>query len=269
MKNLWFLLFFIPSLLAADISDFAEDVERAESSNTSEEEDEWEDGEENDGDDFFSQLIVELFKLIWIANNTSSTYGDFPYSENGYILWADLEYNDWTEEYELIPTGERDYWYTADLQYMHVGGIGTGALATFKGHFFRFIGPYFEAWTLQDGKDTQSAFRLGILFSLFQSDPFSMSFYGQYQRWMGVLDRQGGTYGLEYRLYPFEPLSIQIRTGVQAFENFQMGELEVQGGVVFDRFELLAGWRWWDLRNLESLLIAEYQGPYFGARVHF
>ena len=264
------LSFALPAMAHADLDDFREEVEEAEKEKPPEEsrtEDEEDDEEE--GESLLGRFLWELFGAIWLVNNTTTTYGSHPYSADGYIRWARVEEGYGADGEVYIPTGRRSHWLYSEIQALALEGLGQGTWFTLKGHAYRFFGPYFEGWVLGDGEDLFGGLRLGLTFSLFQSDPLSLSLYGQGNMWFGVLARSGGALGVELRSYPFKPLSLQLRGGLQLFERFSVGEVESRAGLLFGRWEAYAGLRWWRLLDGAGLVRERYSGPFAGAGCHY
>jgi hypothetical protein len=212
----------------------------------------------------FGDILMELTFLLWFHHNASTTFSPHPYHSTGFVRWAEER-----QSGVRLPTGTKDHWLSAEVQALGLDGLGWGAWTGVKGHLYRFFGPYLEAWNLNDGKENLTGFRVGALLALFQSDPLSLGVYGQWNHWTGAFSRTGGTVGLEVRSYPFAPLTLQSRWGVQVFPQFQMGEGEVQAGLTRDSWEAFAGWRWWTLRTAEGSPVNRYGGPFAGIRKYF
>ncbi|GEM_PF-2971323 len=257
-------LIFLSMPVFSDIADLEKDVEEAEKRNQPRPP-ATEDNQEKDNP--FFDLLLELFRIVWFVNNTTTTYNDYPYAKEDFVAWA--EPDDSKSEIWYNTTGIKDYWYSLEIQPLLLEGIGYGGSVALKGHLFRFFGPYMEAWSHVDGEDFQGGARLGLLFSIIQSDPLNLSLYGQWNTWFGTINRGGGTLGLEFRSYPFQPLTLQARAGFQLFSAFKVAELEVQAGVMFNRFETFFGWRSWDLQTTWGDSVETYQGPFGGLRVYF
>jgi hypothetical protein len=247
--------------LDADIAEFNEKVKEAEESPKTEREERA--NTENMEENPFADAIFALFRIIWAANNLNTRYGEYPYEPSGYIRWRD--------ENGEPRAGDRLGWFGADIQSFTLDGYGHGIWARLEGHFLPFFGPYLETWHLTDGGAFQNAFRLGGLIPLFQSAPFSMSVYGQWNYWYGSLERNGGALGLEIRSYPVKPLAFSWRGGFQAFENFQIGESELKIGIVLGRWEPFIGWRSWALQTggENPTVVAFKQGYFAGLRAYF
>ena len=258
------LLLLSPVPAAADLTTFKEDVEKAESTHQEEETK----AEDSSGrsDDFFSVFVGGLIRILWTADNAYTTYENYPYEDKGFVLWPEWR-TDGHGHWFPVPASQRNHWFTASVEGFTLDGLGSGGWITLQGHFYRFLGPYIDAWALTDGQAALSGVRLGGQFALIQSDPVSLSVYGQYQIWSGVLSRQGGTMGLEFRSLPTRPLTLQARLGTQLFEGFVLTEAELQAGWLFGPSELIAGWRWWSLEDNDPN--TRYQGPFLGVRTWF
>lgn len=282
-KCLAFLAFLLLILLAplrlyADLGDFQQDVEQTEDqaddsdeiANGDQDSDEDNDDEYSDEDDdgsIIGQILFEIFKFVWVLNNTTTTYGAYPYSPTGYISWAEPADDYYGLDY--VTTGYRSSWFALDSEAIYLDGLGFGSWATLRGHFYRFFGPYLDSWVISDGSDLFYGLRVGGSLSLFQSDPFSMSVFAQWVSWNGILDREGANIGVELRSFPGRPLALQYRLGYQFFGSFHMLESDAQLGILFNRFEIFGGYRWWGLLTTSGDLTSDYGGPEFGVRLHF
>lgn len=248
-----------------DLDAFQEDVEAAEEL-APEKEPERQDHpqEEKKRQKNLGDLLMELTFLLWFHHNSTTTFGPFPYSSQGFVKWAEARY----QSGNMVPfvTGSRDYWLTGEVQALGLSGLGYGGWASLKGSLFRFIGPSLEAWQLYDGQKDLTGLRAGVLVALFQSDPFNLGIYGQWNHWTGSFSRTGGTVGLEFRSYPFYPVTLQSRMGFQLFPLFQMGEVELQAGLTHNSWEAYFGWRWWSLQTTGGLLVNQYSGPFAGLK---
>lgn len=246
--------------LHADIADFGEKVAEAESAPNEEAQPPASSG--SDGNTAFGEFFVELVSYLWAIDNLYTTYGPYPYVPDGYIRWAD--------DGGRPAPGRRNSWYSVDAEGFYLSGFGAGAWTRLEGYAWRFFGPYAEAWLLSDGAAFQGGGRVGVLFSIFQTQAFSLSLYSQWNQLFGALERTGATVGLELRSYPFRPLSLRWRGGAQLFEGFKIVESELSAGLVYGPWEPYFGWRWWSLGNGGSnpTPLAEYGGFSVGLRRH-
>jgi hypothetical protein len=269
------LSLFDPAEIHADLSDFKDDVEdtkeQSEERRRDEKDDEiqnsgsYEDGEDGEGS-IVARIVLEILQFIWVVNNTTTTYGAYPYSPSGYIKWAE-PVPGWEEHYRT--NGYRDQWFALDAQGVYLENLGFGSWLTFRGHLYRFFGPYFDTWTITDGSDVFYGYRLGGSFSLFQSDPFSLSVFLQYDAWRGILNEDGLHFGGEIRSFPARPIGLQYRAGIQIFDGFNVIESDAQLGLIFERIEVFGGYRWWGITNSAGELTVSYAGPMAGIRLHF
>jgi len=251
--------------LHADMDDFKDRIEEAESDKT-----ETGDKKEHAGgssDNAFFRALFDLTCKLWFLHNTTTTYNSWPYATDGYIKLAGIDAAG--EAVEPVMTGRRNSWYTAETQAFWLQGAGGGPWFTLRGNAWRFFGPYIETCILTDGDRILSGARLGAQFSVIQTDPFSLSFYGQWQTWSGLLDRSGGTFGIEMRSDPAKPLTLQLRAGFQTFERFSIAEAELRTGWMLDRWELFGGWRWWNLSDSGGNHVETWPGPFAGAALWF
>jgi hypothetical protein len=257
--------------LWADLDDFQEDVERTEEISEWEEEEDSPNSPSSDssGDCFSSCLDVlcsdifwQIFTQVWALNNLGTTYEAFPYAEGGFMHWD--------EDFGAGARGSlKDHWYEFSVQGVQLDTLGNGTWVTLEGHFFRFFGPYLEFFLFPEGSQNLNGQRIGLNLALFQSDPLTLSFYGQLTRWGGILERSGGTFGVELKSFPFQPVFMKFRAGAQVFESFNVAEVEVELGFMIDRFSLNGGWRFWDLGSRQGTLTNRYNGPFVGLGVYF
>jgi hypothetical protein len=269
MRTVIFLVFlFSVSPVWSDLDQFVEDIERTEEISEQEEDthsspdsDPY-DSSESESENAFVRLLFEIWGYLWLANNLGTAYEPYPYYEQGYYHWLpDFE----------VPDGSplKDQYFNLSVHGISFEELGYGTWLTFEGHLFRFFGPYLEAFVLSDGNKEFYGQRYGLNFSLFQSDPLSMSLYWQFTQWTGIFFRSGQTVGVELKSFPFEPLVLKFRGGGQYFNSFNMGEVEVEGGIMLERFALTGGWRWWNLGTKTGLVTNFYNGPYAGLEVYF
>ncbi|GHU96868.1 hypothetical protein FACS189483_01080 [Spirochaetia bacterium] len=220
----------------------------------------------------FGWFLWNLFEWVWFFNNTYLQYGDYPYDGAGYIRrpWdaaqSAAQNTAQGSEYSQAPDRTKPYWFAASASGFYLDGMGAGAWASFSGNVYKFFGPYADAFMVTDGENTLGGVRLGLHLSLFQSNVFNMSLYSQWQLWYGLLSRNGGTLGLEFRLYPFKPLTLRAKLGMQLFDSFTLEEAEVEGGFMLKAWEFFGGYRWWGFGEDSAAL---WIGPYLGVRRYF
>jgi len=240
----------------ADLNDLKDDV-KTEEKKTDEAQKDTKDeaaptaSSSSSGSDPVAEFVARLVVLAWAADNVWTTYEDYPYAGEapGFVRWPEATGSISSEGLGLKDRGGRNGYLTASLTGFGLDGYGAGAWASLEGHFYRFIGPYLETWTLADGSQRLGGYRLGATFSLIQADPFNLSVYGQFNGWYGVVNRQGGAVGLQLRTYPFRPLVLEARLGGQLFEKFSVSEGEFQLGWLFGRYEVVAGVRSWTITD--------------------
>ena len=201
-------------------------------------------------------------------NNTTTTYGSYPFSPDGYICLAKIE-DASVDHLVYATTGKRDQWFKTEIQGIWMQDIGFGSWITFKGQLYRFIGVHCEDWMIIDGHNVLNGLRLGLSLSLVQSDPFSLSAYGQWNLWSGVLERNGGTLGLDIDSFPVKPVALHFKAGFQLFRNYSMGELEAQIGILFGSLECFVGWRYWNLINDGGSTAYKFNGAFGGLRLYY
>lgn len=80
-----FLVLPAPATLFADLDEFQKDVEETEKESqiyeTDSEEEEYADGEGSGS--LVAQILFEVVRFMWLINNTTTTYGAYPYSPSG------------------------------------------------------------------------------------------------------------------------------------------------------------------------------------------
>ncbi|MDR2393555.1 MAG: hypothetical protein LBD93_05320 [Treponema sp.] len=228
-------------------------------------------GSSGEGDSGFAAFLFKLFGWIWLYNNTNLHYGAYPYCIGGYIQRPPiLSSGLLTSEVPQVTEKGKYYWFSTGLSALYLQDMGGGSLVSFSGNGYKFIGPYGDLFLISDGKTLLNGIRAGIHFSLIQSNGFNASLYAQYQIWTGLLFRQGGDFGLEFRLYPVKPLTLRVKVGTQAFEFFSLGEVELEAGLMYKAWEGFAGYRWWTLTEEASLEQSfSWNGPYLGIRRYF
>jgi hypothetical protein len=257
-----------PLPLFAGMDDFRNSVEEAEAASEAEEPVTEETASDGDSSGL-GELIFELLCYAWVANNLTVSYGDYPFEDDRYIRHP-VEYPDESAGMLDPAPGRGTPWsFQAETQPFYLDGIGGGSWFTFKGNLWRFFGPYLEACVIGDGEDFIEGARLGGTFSLVQTNPFTLSLYAQFQVWNGMLERTGGTFGIETALYLAKPVSLHFRGGIQNFGTFQIGEAELKAGVFAGPWEFTGGWRWWTLETSGGSEIDNWYGPFCGAAYWF
>jgi hypothetical protein len=196
---------------------------------------------------------ASLMAGLWTINNLYCHYGNYPYEYGGYVRHS---YSDDSDN-----TPQKLYWFSTSLSGLYLGDMGFGGWASFSGNLYKFFGPYVDVF--YTAREEMGGVRAGLHFSVIQSDPLNLSLYLQAQWYYGSLERVGGVGGFELRSYPYKPLSLRLKMGLQVFEYFQVGEVETEAGLMLQAWEILAGWRWWRLDN------STWNGPYLGVRRYF
>lgn len=269
MKNIWVAVIFSLALTSAhaDLPSFADDVARAEAA--SDKETERDESYDDGGGSIFGEILFQIFRLIWFYNNSATTYGEYPYAERNFVHMPIAGLAMMTGETTGYPAREKNHWYSAELQGFRLEGIGDGTWFTLRGNAWRFFGPYIDGILILDDKSWFQAARIGASFTLFQSDPLSMNLYGQWNSWNGILDKNGASLGFDIQSFPVKPLALHARMGFQTFNRFAVAEAEVRAGILVERWEVFAGWRWWDLQTVKGSHIKDYSGPFAGTAVWF
>jgi hypothetical protein len=266
----------------ADLSNLRDDVEEAESVSRNSEEYYEEDTEDDyyqddecccedceEESNIFVEIMVEILSVIWSYNNAAASYSNYPYSDGAFYHGAQFQTDKYSGNDYLEPALPKRSWYELGAQAYYLDGLGTGTGLSIKGHFWSFIGPYLEGMFFYEGEDYLRAVRLGMQFALIQSTGFTLELYGQYQAWQGMLERQGGTFGVQLMSFPAKPVSLQIRSGAQFFPSFTVAEFDGRLGIMQGPWEFYGGWRWWNLLATNDQSIAVYQGPFFGVSRYY
>lgn len=224
-------------------------------------------------DSSVGDALFALFGLVWGWNNLGTAYGAHPYdvapSGEKYVRVGTLVPEASTGKVGVEPAEGKPFAFSAEIQPFFLSGVGGGTWATFKGNAWRFFGPYVEGCALTDGDETLGALRVGATFSLLQTNPLSVSLYGQWQRWSGFIDERGGTLGVEMNCYPAKPLSLRLRAGFQFFDGFSVSETELRLGALRGPIEFSAGWRWWNMLSSDGSRVDGWSGPFMGAAAYF
>jgi hypothetical protein len=207
-------------------------------------------------DDEDEHTLLFFFFRLWALGNLTHYYTDYPYDGYGYIRRDYLSYPDEKNE-------DKYHYFTTGLSGFYLDDLGSGSWFSFNGNIFKFFGPYADVYVIYDGHETLTGLRAGIQFSLIQTNPFTVNLYYQGQWWFGMMERSGSAAGLEFLVYPFRPISLKAKTGFQVFDNFEMGEIELEAGVMLASWQIYAGWRWWNIDG-ES-----WSGPFAGLRKFF
>ncbi len=205
----------------------------------------------------FWAMILGILGQAWFNHNLSVSYDDFPYAHGPQFL---------SYRTPLSDQGEapwKFYRFDVSAEDWYAGSMGNGFRVALRGKVIPFLGPELETTHLWDGQNTLGNTLLGANLSLFQTDLLSVDTYVQAAWLSGVLERSGAAVGLSFQSYPFPPLSVSARLGIQAYENFSFGEAALQLGYVVDRYEFYAGWR-----SLEAQYVG-LSGPFAGAKAHF
>jgi hypothetical protein len=207
---------------------------------------------------------------VWTLGNASVRYSDYPWSDSTFVQMPKTSRQDELSPLAFQPGPGKPGWYSVQAGYQMLKGMGSGADLSLRGQFNGLIGPDVDAMWITDGSQWFVASRVGLRLSVVQSDPLSVSIYGRIDVWSGVLNRNGGDFGLEWRSLPFKPVEVTARTGMQVFQKFVMADEEVRAGVCVGPLEIQGGWTWWNLFDNSNGDIAQtYQGPYLGFSFHW
>ena len=155
-------------------------------------------------------------------------------------------------------------------QYAYDNGNGWGG--RLSGKIFKLIGPEIEAKRIVDRNDDHlDYYAIGVNIPIIQFSGFMPDFYLQAAYLRGIIERDGISYGIIINSYPVKPFSFMLRFGRQSYGNIKGEEYgnmkfydyEGRVGVIFNRFEIFAGYR------KTAALYAELKGPVAGVKVFF
>jgi hypothetical protein len=262
----------------ADMSDFKDSIIEAEQAPAPKDDDEQKtqkksESDDKDNEDNLGTIILRaMFDLaadLWYPDNIGISYGSYPYEKGDYLRHALAEKDYDTGEWTLDRKEGKPWAFSAEVQPFFLGKVGGGSWFTFRGNAWRFIGPYVEGAMLTDGTDTLGTARLGLTFSLLQTNPLSASLYAQWDTWSGLLDRNGFAFGIVADSYPIKPVSLHFRGGFQSFEKYSIGEAEIRGGALKGAWEFSGGWRFWTLIDAGGNKTNTWSGPFASVARYF
>lgn len=194
----------------------------------------------------FSEIIGDIFGVLWLFNNIGVTFDDYPYSDGRYLNFFTPNMFSFGDEFYLDEPDnsnnsenselgnyspvkrrkEQSYRFVVEsgFFYFPVEKI-MGNESRFEGYIWKFFGPVFEN-TLYTSKNSFMDFsenfygnlRLGGQFSLIHSNFFDTSFYMQWTYWYGQsLKLSGFNFGMILRSYPMNPILLEWRFNFQNF----------------------------------------------------
>lgn len=245
------LLLLVPTPTAyADLDDFRRDVEEEEEENR-DEQDETTGSDEEDGSNPFARLLYEITIFAWTLHNTSVFYADFPYAERplpsgirarGFVHF-DTESIRIDENFTISRVGpqRKRYWFEVHSGALATEDGGYGGMASLQGRFTPFFGPDIDTRFIADGDDLLNITTAGIDMSILQHDFFTWTLYGKWAGFRGILERNGGAAGSQIHTYPFNPVSLHLRTGAMVFPNIAFGQVEGRLAVHVNRLSLFGG----------------------------
>ncbi|MDR2517255.1 MAG: hypothetical protein LBC88_07740 [Spirochaetaceae bacterium] len=215
----------------------------------------------------FGEFLATVLWWAWYYNNTQLYYGAHPYDGTGYIRrpWDEVSGGGTAAHMR----GKKFWWLVISQSALYLEGLGGGAWTSLNLQAYKFFGPALDAFFVTDGSDLLGGTRVGFQYSLIQSNLFNWNFFLQWQYWFGLLERHGGVAGSEMRVYPLRPLTLRAVFAVQFFEQFSLGEIRLEGGVMLRAWEVYGGWRWWTSGGAPAVPAAEWHGPLFGLRRWF
>lgn len=226
--------------------------------------------------DCCSDGVVEILFTLWMLDNGAVTFEPYPYAtDDKYMHFNSLTGND-TSSFFGDGWSDRSFRYTVATSAVYTKDIGFGNESCLEGYIFKCIGPLFENIIYTDLKEVTGNVKLGGQMALLQSNPLSILLYGQWTHWYGKvgeeLPKSGFSGGFILRSYPVKPLVVEWKLGWQSFgedyTNFM--ESDVRLGVMINRVELFASWKYMNISNdTTSLIYSENNGVTLGTRLYF
>lgn len=246
----------------ADLNTFKEDVEKEESRNRSSEENEQagneqEEGEENGGN-LIVRFLLEITIFAWAIHNNGVYYSAYPYAPpvsfssglaegrpRNFINYdfsnVQIESGEERPRVSYRSRGAKRYWFELSSGALMTEEGEYGAVASLQGRFTPFFGPDVDYRLIYDGSDELHITTAGLDFSVVQNDFFTWTAYGKGAFFDGVLDRDGWAFGSWFRMYPFRPVSLHLRTGGMFFPDITFGQVEAKMNIHLGRLLLFGG----------------------------
>ena len=219
--------------------------------------------------DFFTELIVEIWSVLWAINNLSVEFGDYPYATDmDYIRFnpnATGLYN--AKNYRGV--------FNAGALFMSFPTkteISYGVQTSFKAYIYKFFGPDAEIYTLSKNFSLNNAVlgsRLGLRFSTFQFKYICMATYWQWIHWALAENQNGFVFGIDYEIYPVKPIIIRGRVGFVFLKDDTFVEFDNTLGFIVNRYEVYVGHRAWLNAQEPHINSKDLSGLTAGMRIYF
>jgi len=246
--------------------------------------------------DTATDLLSDIFSLLWLINNITVTFDTYPYANGKYLNFSgfSLSSND-----TLSDSAMQDWRFEIETNAFVFPKKVWGNESRLEGILWKFIGPVFENtiyWPIGDWDDNNDFkdhpselppldvaqdfintdrnyagnVRLGGQLSLWYSNPLSLAFFLQWSNWYGAMDCNGVVLGLIAKSYPVDPILIEWRGTIQSLsdkykvEDIFESHLEV-GAMVAPRIEIYGAWKY----THNPLLNIKGHGAAAGAKIHW
>jgi len=245
-----------PSLFA-DLGDFAESVEEEKNESDTDKSESYDDDDDEEEEGGFIDFLFSITALVWLYHNSSVWYTEYPYeygSERPALIGYDWE-NPGKQSRLVVSSAGGAFWEGTDMGW-------TGS-ARINGKFGALIGPDLEYRIWSDNSGQLQYLRAGLAVPIVQNDWFSWDLNIGGGFFFDLLRLNAAALGSRVTVYPFRPISLEIRGGAILAENVEIGELGAKIGVHLDRFEVLTGY--YGLYQGESII----HTLEIGGAVHF
>ncbi len=281
--GLWFVL-----PVYADLNTFKEDVEQEESNNRNSERKgqadngqmENQENDEENGGNFFARFLLEITIFAWAIHNNGVYYSAYPYAppvsfSSGLVEGRPRNFINYDFANVQIESGEerpqvsyrkwgaKRYWFELSSGALMTEEGEFGTVASLQGRFTPFFGPDIDYRLIFDGSDELHITTAGLDFSIVQNDFFTWTAYGKGAFFDGVLNRDGWAFGSWFRMYPFRPVSLHLRTGGMFFPDITFGQVEAKMNIHLGRLLLFGGINLLESEETRRLMTEA------GATVHF
>lgn len=242
--------------------------------------------------EILAQVITDVLFNTWFTLNANLNFGSYPYCEEGY-LQSGLKNKDnsgLSQPYKTNglklyrgyidvsafamsftkQTTSTDSTNPAKITFRHIfDELSYGVDAEIHTYLVKYIGLDAEAWTIGDTSGRLSGGRLGARFSGIQTEHFAFGAYFHAVFWHTSKLLEGGALGLDFEIYPAEPVIILARSGLQILDDdLTFFETDISFGFIIDRFEVFGAYRLWLLIK-ENAASHPYHGGRVGIRTYF
>jgi len=229
--------------LFADLGDFADAVEEsrdAEGNTDDGKSDDWDD-DDGDSDGFFDFLMTFTF-LIWYYHNGSTFYAAYPYEAPGRP--AVLAHDPLLVASESPPDRKRSRGaaFASGGLFFETPDRGSTASLRLSGMLGGVFEPEVEYRWWADSSGQLHLLKAGGRIPLFQTDYLSMDMALGAAFFFDLLEVGGLSVGGGARIYPFRPVSLEIRGGAIVGESVEIGELAVKLGWHMNRLEFFTAY---------------------------